>query len=149
MNRRNRRKRMAAQAAQETLRRPAARENREAPQEALLDLLEQGGAHLQRLEKLLATSRDPGLEALVSLHRRFVLGLCARTDDPKVMLQLAGSTMKLLLAWARIEEKRRDRDLAERKFNAEQASRARDSQGASGGLAPETLEKIQGELRLI
>ena len=157
MNRRNRKKRLAKQAAQPTVTPneaagggrncPGRKEDREAPQEALLDMLEHGADQLQRLQRLLAKSDDPAMEMLVSLHRRIVLGLCARTDDPKVMLQLAGSAMKLLLAWKRIEEKRKDREFAERKFQKEQAGRCRD--GSSGGLREETHEQIQNTLNLI
>ena len=65
------------------------------------------------------------------------------------MIHLAGSTMKLLLAWARIEEKRKDRDLAERKFHDKQAARSRDENGAKSGIRPETQDHIQGILNLL
>jgi hypothetical protein len=149
MNRRIRKKRLAMQATQAWPQPLSARKDAEAPQEALLDMLEHGAVQLQRLERLLAKSKDPGMEMLVHLHRRIVLGLSARTDDPKVMLQLAGSTMKLLLAWARIEEKRKDRDLAERKFQDKQAARGRDETGAKSGIKPETQDHIQGILHLL
>jgi hypothetical protein len=148
MNQRNRKKRLKLRPSQATPAPLAADKAGEAPQEAVLEMLEHGAADLRRMERLLAENNEPGMEQLVSLHRRLVLGLCARTDDPETMLQLADSAMKLLIGWARIEEKRKDREFAERKFKEQQTARARDAKAADSGLPPELLQEIQRELNL-
>lgn len=71
------------------------------------------------------------------------------------LFRLANDLMKPVLDWARLQEKRRERELAEQKYRdqveVQKADRDQHARAESGadGLTPETVEKIQNELRLL
>ena len=58
---------------------------------------------------------DLELETLIKLHRVLVLKLSLEADGAPELLKLAKDLMKPVMDWARLQEKRKDRALAEQK----------------------------------
>jgi hypothetical protein len=125
------------------------------PQEArerLLEQLSQDSGLCQEIQSLLQKHPGPELEAIMQLHRVLVLKLSAEAQAAPELLGLVNTLMKPLIDWARLEETRKQRELAEKKYRDEQASqqaaRAREQRGPEQALQPETLKKIERELNL-
>lgn len=118
--------------------------------ERLLEQIAQGGKLCQEVERQLKDHLCPELETIIKLHRVLVLKLSGEADAMPERFKLVSALMKPLLEWARLEEKRKQRELAEQKYRDEVA--ARQAVGADHAapkvLTPETLEKIERELSL-
>jgi hypothetical protein len=121
-------------------------------QESLLDRIERGAKLCQELEAQLRQHPAPELETIIKLHRVLVLRLSADAQAVPALLQWVTALMKPVMDWARLEEKRRERELAEQKYREQAAARlAAKEKGQNSraqALKPETLEKIERELNL-
>ena len=117
-------------------------------QKRLLDRMAQGAQLCKEVETLLRGEPGPELETILRLHRVLVLKLSAEAQGAPELLRLANLLMKPLMDWARLEEKRKDRELAEQR-RREAAQQKTAQAGANGSaLKPETLEEIEHELHL-
>ncbi len=90
----------------------------------------------------------------MKLQRAILLKLSMAATTAPELLKLVVQLSKPVLDWAQIEERRKARRFAERKYReqsaAQQAARAKTANEATGekALSPETLEKIERELKL-
>jgi len=97
----------------------------------------------------------PELETLIKLHRVIILQLSAQMNSNPDAVRWVTALMKPVMDWARLQEQRRERELAERKYRdqveAQKAALEREVNAAKsgGGLSLETLEKIERELKLM
>jgi hypothetical protein len=121
----------------------------------LLALVARGAGQCQALEKALAAGRTPELELLIKLHRTLILDLCTQATESPALLSRVADLMKPVLGWAALEEKRRIRELAEQKYRdlvaAQKAAIEREINAAkaSGGISPDTLQRVEQELKLL
>jgi len=122
-------------------------------QEDLLEQIALAARHCRELEAQFGEHPPPGLETIIKLHHSLVLNLSLRAKDTPELLKLVKDLMKPLMDWALLQEKRRQRELAEQKYRdqveAQKAARAREEQPGGGALTPETLGKIERELNLL
>ncbi|MGH7967952.1 MAG: hypothetical protein ACREIC_04410 [Limisphaerales bacterium] len=130
-------------------------EIREQLREELLAQITHGGRLCAELESQLGKNPPPELETLIKLYRVMILKFSAEANVAPEIFKLVTDLMKPVMDWARLQEKRRERELAERKYRdqveAEKAARAKADKAGTGGagLSPETHEKIERELKLI
>ena len=119
-------------------------------EEQLLERLEEAADRCAELERHFDTHPPPEIEFLIKLHRAKVLKLSLQPTSP-VMVKLITDLMKPILDWARLEEKRKDRELAERKYHDQSDARKTAEAEAAGenALSPETLARIERELNLL
>ena len=124
--------------------------NSEEAQNLLLDRMAQGAKLCKEVETLLRGGPGPELETILRLHRVLVLKLSAEAQGAPKLLRLSNLLMKPLMDWARLEESRKQRELAEQKYRDERAAleAAQEKEQPSRALHPDTLEKIEHELRL-
>jgi hypothetical protein len=126
-----------------------AREERQR-QEQLLERIASAAERCAELERQLRKHPAPELETLIKLHRVLIFKFSLEAEVAPELLGLVRDLMKPVMEWAQLEEKRKQRKFAERRHRertrAEKA--AREGQNAGGGLRPETLERIQRELKL-
>jgi hypothetical protein len=118
------------------------RERRESRrlQEELLEQIAQGAKHCAELEKEFGQSPPPGIETLLKVYRVLVLKVSNEANGRPELLRLAAGLMRPVLEWAKMDEQRKERELAEQK--------RRDQGAGEGGLRPETLERIEREINL-
>ena len=127
---------------------------RQALQQKLLNQISRGAALCREIERSLAGNPAPELETLIKLFRVIILKLSIEANAAPDLLKLVNDLMKPVLDWARLEEKRKGREFAEHKYQeqsaAQQAAHEKAKNDASGenALSPETLEKIERELKL-
>jgi hypothetical protein len=123
-------------------------------QERVLDQIGEAARLCRELEQHFAGHPAPELGTIIKLHRVLLLKLSAQTDLAPELLDMVKELIKPVMDWERLEEKRKDRELAEKKYQdqveAQKAAAAREGQGpAAGALTTETLEKIEQELSLL
>jgi len=127
----------------------------EQTREQLLDQIAEGARHCQQVEKEFGKNPPPELETLIKLHRLTILQLSAQKNADRETISQISALMRPVMDWARLEEKRKDRELAEQKYRDEveaqksEAERKDRETNKEGGLSPETLEKIERELKLM
>jgi hypothetical protein len=118
-------------------------------QERLLEQIAEGGKLCQEIESRLRQHHSPELETIIKLHRVLVLSLSAEAQAMPERFHLVSSLMRPVMEWARLEEKRKVRELAEQKYRDEAAAqKAKEERGPGSSLTPETLEKIEHALNL-
>jgi hypothetical protein len=134
----------------------AAREDlRGQVQEELLAQITHGGRLCLEIEKQFGENPAPELETLIKLYRVLILKFSLEAQVAPELFRLVTDLMKPVMEWARLQEKRRERELAEQKYRdqaeAQKASQAKEQQARSGeaALTSETIEKIQRELKLM
>ncbi len=127
---------------------PGARETR---QGALLAQIADGARQYQELERQFGEHPPPELETLLKLHRLLILKFSLEAEGAPEMVRLVKDLMKPVIDWAQLQEQRRKRELAEQKYRDEaEARRAALAHAAEGGgLRPETLKRIEHELKLL
>jgi len=127
--------------------------DQQASQEKLLNQISRGAALCREIEHSLARNPAPELETLIKLFRVIILKLSVQANAAPDQLRLLKDLMKPVLDWGRLEEQRKGREFAEHKYEeqaaAQEAAREKATSDASGdhALSPETLEKIERELR--
>lgn len=123
-------------------------------QQKLLSQIRRGAALCREIERNLTGNPAPELETLIKLFRVIILKLSLEANAAPDLLKLVNDLMKPVLDWARLEEKRKEREFAEHKYQeqtaAQQAAREKAKNDASGenALSPQTLERIERELKL-
>ena len=131
---------------------PSARRLRQMQTE-LLEQIALAARHCRELEGQFGEHPAPELETLIRLHRVLVLNLSLRAERAPELLKLVKELMKPVMDWAQLQEKRKQRELAEQKYRdqveAQKAAGARAAQPGGGALTPETLGKIERELNLL
>ncbi len=110
-------------------------------QSQILRQLAEAGKRCREVEEALARDPAPELETLIKVHRVLILKLSSEAGANPELLKLVGILMKPVLEWARLEEKRKERELA--------ARQQQDAQSGAKALRPETLEQIELELKLL
>ena len=119
-------------------------------QEQLLAQIAEGAGLCVEVERQLSRNPTPQLETLIKLYRVLVLKICVEAEGAPSLLKLANELMRPVLEWARLEEKRKERELGEQKYRDQVEKAAREKcDGAAGALTPETLAKIERELKLL
>ena len=123
----------------------------EAPAVRLLRQIAQGAAICKKVERQLAKHPAPRLETLIKLHRLMILKLSLEAEAAPNLFKLVNDLMRPVIEWARLEEKRKDRELAEqkRRDQLEAQKAARDKMPGGDALRPETLARIERELKLL
>ncbi len=122
------------------------------PEEALLERLGRGAQYCRKIEDQLAAHAGPELETIMKLHRLIILKLSTQAEVRPDLWDILKDLMKPVMDWARLQEQQKEREFAERKYRdqleATQAeAAAKDNPEAA--LKPETLEKIELELKLL
>ena len=122
-------------------------------EEALLAQLQRGAQYCQQIQQQLAQYAGPELDAIVKLHRMIILKLSTRAESQPELWDVLKDLMKPVMDWARLQEQQKDREFAERKhrdqMEAEKAAANPLGDPAATALTPETLEKIERELKLL
>lgn len=120
-------------------------------QERLLRQIALGARQCKELERRFGKNPPPELETLIKLHRVLILKFSQEAQAAPRLFSLVKDLMKPVMDWARLQEQRQQRELAEKKYRdqveARTATAARGSK--DGALRPETLEKIERELNLL
>ena len=124
------------------------------PQLSLFERLDHAAAECEQVERLLGGRGMPALETIIKLHRMLILRFSLEADLAPELFELIDTLMKPVMDWARLEEKRKERELAEQKYRdqleAEKSPREAEAAPATPKtLQPDTLEKIQDELSLL
>ena len=132
--------------------RPLSPEEAQQVQEHLLEQIAQGANHCRELEAQLRKHPAPELETIIKTYRVLVLKLSAQVQAAPELRHLITTLFKPVMDWARLEEKRKDRELAEQKHREEAAARlaakAGQQKNSGDALNAETLEMIEHELHL-
>ncbi|HZR19144.1 MAG TPA: hypothetical protein VFE51_17790 [Verrucomicrobiae bacterium] len=110
-------------------------------QEWLLERIGQGAALCRELETRLRQDPAPELETIIKLYRILVLTLSAEVRAVPELRHVVTALMRPVMEWARLEEKRKDREREEHIERPEQSDRER-------ALRPITVEKIEDDLAL-
>ncbi len=122
-------------------------------EEALLARLGQSAQYCRQIEEQLAKYAGPELDAIMRLHRLVILKLSVQAEVKPELWDVLKDLMKPVMDWARLQEQQKDREFAERKYReqleAEKAEAHSPKNPAEAALTPETLEKIEFELKLL
>ncbi len=106
----------------------------------------------QAVEAEFGRNPAPPLETLIKLHRVLVLKLSTQANLAPNLLSLVAQLMRPVMEWARLQEKQKQRELAEQKYRdelaAQKAVRDKELSGETDALTPETVAKIERELHL-
>jgi hypothetical protein len=117
----------------------------------LVASIAEAARHRAAAEKAFVRNPPPELEMVVKLCRALLLRFVTQAGKDPACVKIVTDLFKPVMDYARLEEKRKDRELAERKYQdlAQERERARKRDGEDKpGLTPETLEKIERELNL-
>lgn len=124
-------------------------------EERLLKQITSGAKQCREVEAAFGRSPAPELETIIKLHRVLALQFATRASADPGMVELAERASKMALEFAKLEEKRADRELAEQKYRDQVAEkravieREIGQAKARGGVTAETLAKIEAELKLL
>lgn len=121
-------------------------------QEYLLERMAQGATLCRDIEAQLRQHPAPELETIIKVFRLLVLKLSAEVRAMPELRHLVSTLIKPVMDWARLEEQRKRRELAQERHREESAARKAAAETVQNGreqaLRPETLEKIERELNL-
>lgn len=118
--------------------------------EELLALIAEAGRHCREIERQFGDHPAPELELVIKLHRVLLLQYTLAAKHRPEALKKARELMRPVMEWAALEEKRKQRELAEQKYRDQvEAEKAAGANRESGGLRPETLQVIERELSLL
>jgi len=124
-------------------------------EEQLLKQIASGANQCREVEKAFGQNPAPELETIIKIHRVLALQFATRANVDSTMLEMSERASRMALEFAKLAEKRAERELAESKYRDQVAERKRAieaelSKGkSSGGITPETLSKIEAELKLL
>jgi hypothetical protein len=120
-------------------------------QQWLLAQIAQGARQCRQIERQFRRHPAPELETLIKLCRVLILKFSLEAEAGPEFLERVNDLTRLVLEWGRLEEKRKERRLAERKYRdqvkAHKSAAARED--GDDTLTPETLRKIERELNLL
>lgn len=115
-------------------------------QESILARIAQGATLCREIEAQLRQHPAPELETIIKLYRVLLLKLSAEVEAVPDLRHLLSTLIKPVMDWARLEEKRKDRERVEQQ--ARQAKRNAETGHADNALTSETLTRIERELKL-
>ena len=113
--------------------------------EKLLESLATAARHCQEVERAFGANPAPDLETLIQLHRFLIFQYSLEAPSNPEVLKEVRNLMKPVMDWAALQEKRKQRELAEQKYR----DQAKSAQNEGNALRPETLEQIEQELSLL
>ena len=96
-------------------------------------------------QRITSTEIAPA-QAQASVQR--LLKACGEAQAGPERLTFFSALMKAILEWARLEEKRKQRELTEQKYRDEVSAREKAKTSEPKVLTPETLKRIERELKL-
>ena len=123
-------------------------------QEKLLEQIAEGAGLCEALEQRFAGNPAPELDLLIKVCRLLVLKFSLEAETSPAVLRLLSDLIKPVMDWARLEEKRKEREFAEQKYREQTAAQRtadeKEKREASGenALKSETLQQIERELKL-
>jgi hypothetical protein len=119
-------------------------------QERVLERIVETAKLCREIEKRLQQHSAPELDTIIQLHQLLILGLSAQVLDAPELLEFVSALMKPVMEWARIQEKRADRELAREKHKDQLVAQeaASENVGPVKALTDATREKIEHELHL-
>ena len=124
-------------------------------EEQLIKQITSGARQCREVESAFGEHPAPELETIIKLHRVLALQFATRANVDPTMLEMSERASKMAREFAKLEEKRGERALAEAKYRDQVAERKRVIEAelgkarSGGGLTPETLERIERELKLL
>jgi hypothetical protein len=120
-------------------------------QQRLLEEIAQAGECCKEIEQQFSKNPAPAIETLIKLHRLLALKLSTGAQETPALVRLVATLMKPLLDWSRLEEQRKQRELDRQKEHEEAKARETATSGGSDAhaLQPDTLKKIERELKLL
>lgn len=119
--------------------------------EDILGLIQTAAQHCHEVEAKFGANPPPELETLIKFHRVLLLHYSLEAADKPEVLKEMRELMKPVMDWAALQEKCKQRELAEQKYRdqVEAEKAAKNNAGEGGALRPETLEHIERELSLL
>ncbi len=128
----------------------SSKQTRRELQEKVLEQISYGSDLCEELNRNFTEKQTPELELLIKLFRVLILKLSVQANAEPGQARLASDLVRPVLEWARLEEKRKEREFAEKKYRDQLAAADKATPGATGenGLKPETLRRIERELKL-
>ncbi len=124
-------------------------------EEVLLGQIASGARQCRDVEAAFGKDPAPELETIIKLQRVLIMRLSVSAHADPELLDLVARLTKPAMEWAKLSEKRAERELAEQKYRDVVSERKRALEAevgkarAGGGLTEETLQKIEAELRLL
>lgn len=127
-------------------------------QAELLAQIASGARQSQEVEKQFGRTPPPALDTLIKLQRVVLLNIATKAGADPELLKLVATTFSSVMESERIKIKRDELELGKRKmvlmekkaaaYDRTQAALTEVKQ-SKGGITPETLRKIETELRLL
>jgi hypothetical protein len=114
-------------------------------EESLLARIAHGAVLCRQLEAQLRQHPAPEAETIIKLYRVLLLKLSAEVQAVPDLRHLIAALIKPVMDWARLEEKRKEREWLREKAAV---SKTRGKGHRDRALSPETLQKIERELKL-
>lgn len=131
-------------------------------QAALLAQIASGAQQSKEVEQQFAQNPAPQLETLIKLHRVIAMQLATQSVDHPELIEVANGLTKTVMDFAsaqtKADLKKQEIALADRRVKLlEQKADAYDraqaalteAKNSKGGITPETLKRIETELRLL
>jgi hypothetical protein len=124
-------------------------------EEALLAQIASGARQCKEVEKQFAENPAPALETIIKLQRVLIMKLSVQANADPALIELVAKLTKPTMEFAKLQEKRREMELAEAKYRDQVARSKREMESeiskakAGGGITAETIEKIERELKLL
>ena len=124
-------------------------------QEQLLQQIASGANQCREVEAQFAKHPAPELETIIRLHRVLAMQFATAGASNPEMIEMSERATKMALEFAKLNEKRAERELTEQKYRDQVAERRRTIEAElgkarnSGGVTAETLSKIEAELKLL
>lgn len=124
-------------------------------EEKLLHSIATGAQLCRKLDAEMGANPPPELDTIMRLNRVLIMSLSTTGQANPEHLQMADRMTRTVLEHMKVLEKRQDRALMERRvvlLEEKSANALRliaEARKSTGGVTPETLEKIEKELRLL
>jgi hypothetical protein len=124
-------------------------------EEALLRRITSGAEQVRTVERAFGENPAPELATIIKLHRVLAMQFATAGSSSPALLEVSERATRMALEFAKLEEKRAARELAEQKYRDLVAERKRAIEAelgkarTGGGITPETLERIERELKLL
>jgi len=122
--------------------------------EALLERLRSTACYSQQVEQELAKLTTPELETIMKLHRLLILKLSTQAELQPELWDVLKDLLKSVLDWGRLQEQQKEREFAQQKYREQLEAKKAEEQAEQNrseneSLAPNTLELIELELKLL
>ena len=118
--------------------------------EHALELIAEAARHCREVEEQFGKNPAPELATMIKLHRVLMFHFTMDAmNNPEVLKEVREVT-KPVMDWVALQEKQKQRELAEQKYRDQaEAAKAEKANADRGALQPETLEQIERELSLL